>query len=62
MFAQADDSNQWAWRYYRDWNGYGARTLPAYKNGTLTDCQIISGGEAKYNKALNSVNQYSIYK
>ena len=62
MFAQADDPNQWAWRYYRDWNGYGARTLPAYKNGTLTDCQIITGNETVYNQALAAVNSYSIFK
>jgi hypothetical protein len=62
MFAQADDPNQWAWRYYRDWNGYGARTLPAYKNGTLTDCDIITGNETVYNQALAAVNLYSSFK
>jgi len=62
MFAQADDPNQWAWRYFRDWNGYGARTLPQYKSGELTDCQIISGNESKYNKALSAVNQYSSFR
>ena len=62
MFAQADDPNQWAWRYYRDWNGYGARTLPDYKNGKLTDCQLISGNESTYNQALSAVNSYSSFR
>jgi hypothetical protein len=62
MFAQTDNPNEWAWRYYRDWNGYGGRTLPDYKNGTLTDCQIISFRESMYNTALNAINQYSKFK
>lgn len=62
MFAQSDDPNQWAWRYYRDWNGYGARTLPTYKSGEINDCTIISGNESIYKTALSAVNKYSTFK
>ena len=62
MFAQDDDPNQWAWRYYRDWNGFGARTLPDYKSGKINDCTIVSGNESVYRSALKAVNSYSSFK
>jgi hypothetical protein len=62
MFAQTDDPNEWGWRYYRDWNGFGARTLPSYKTGSLSDCQLISGSEYTYKTALAAVNSYSSFK
>ncbi|MEN6294303.1 MAG: M15 family metallopeptidase, partial [Methanobacterium sp.] len=27
MFDTGGGANEWAWRYFRDWNGFGARTL-----------------------------------
>ena len=46
MFAQDGTANQFAWRYYRDWNGYGART----KSTFISDCASITGIESTYNK------------
>jgi hypothetical protein len=57
MFDTGGGANEWAWRYFRDWNGYGARTLPKY-NG---DCPIISGNETKYKNAMNKVNGLTKY-
>jgi hypothetical protein len=59
MFAQDDDPNQFAWRYFRDWNGYGGRTTPEYQTGKESDCTIIKSAEQIYKRALNSVNQNS---
>jgi len=49
--------NEFAWRYYRDWGGYGGRAKPDYQNGTRTDCDAISGIERNYNKALSYVDR-----
>ena len=62
MFASSGDPNEFAWRYFRDWNGYGARTLPKYKSGEIDDCSIVAGKEKLYNKALEAVNTYSKYR
>lgn len=62
MFASSGAPNEWAWRYFRDWNGYGARTKKSYIEGKTNDCTIIEGNEKKYNKALKAVNTYSKYR
>jgi len=48
---------QWAWRYYRDWNGFGGRTFTDYKNGTLDDCDLLNGSVRTYRDAVNKVNK-----
>jgi hypothetical protein len=70
MFATGGTANEFAWRYFRDWNGYGARTTAHYalpsnqktpkgvKGYDSDDCIIISNVESTYNKAVKSVNQY----
>ena len=59
MFAQNDDANEFAWRYFRDWNGYGGRSTPEYQSGKETDCTIVTSAQQIYKRALNSVNQNS---
>ena len=59
MFAQDDDPNQFAWRWFRDWNGYGGRTTPEYLSGKDTDCTIVTSVQQIYKRALNFVNQNS---
>jgi len=62
MFDTGGGANEWAWRYFRDWNGYGARTKKEYKNNpNYNDCNIISGNETKYNSALTKVNSLTKY-
>jgi len=51
MFAQNGEANEFAWRYYRDWNGYGARTKTTYSG----DCAVISRIEKVYAKAAANV-------
>jgi hypothetical protein len=47
MFATNKTAGEWVWRYYRDWNGYGARKTPSYKG----DCDVLSGFIKNYNDA-----------
>jgi hypothetical protein len=61
MFPQNDEPNEFAWRWFRDWNGYGGRTTPEYKSGKRTDCDIIAGAEKVYIQAMKEVNKYSKY-
>ena len=70
IFATGGTANEFAWRYFRDWNGYGARTTEQYslptnqksKSGIpgydFDDCKIISGIESTYNKAVADIRQY----
>lgn len=58
MFAQDGEANQWAWRWFRDWNGYGGRSSPNYKS----DCDTVKRAENVYKTAANAVNTYSRYK
>ena len=70
MFATGGTANEFAWRYFRDWNGYGGRTTEHYalpsnqksKAGVSgydsDDCKIISGIESAYDKAAAYVKQY----
>jgi hypothetical protein len=53
---------EFAWRYYRDWNGYGARTLPDYQSGQLNEADIINGGISRYRTSINTVNKYTTFK
>jgi hypothetical protein len=62
IFAQSGGANEFAWRYWRDWGGYGGRAKPEYQNGSRTDCDIISSIEQNYNAALKAVNTYSKYR
>jgi hypothetical protein len=63
MFATGGTPNEFAWRYFRDWNGYGARTTKRYKTDpTQDDCDIIASNESIYKNTLSSVNLYSKYK
>jgi hypothetical protein len=59
LFAQKDDPNEFAWRYFRDWNGYGGRTTVAYQSGKENDCDLIKSAEQIYKRALRNVEQYS---
>jgi len=61
MFAQDSNPAQYGWRWFRDWNGYGARSTPEYINGTRNDCDIVDGAADVYRTALTSVNQHSKY-
>jgi hypothetical protein len=61
MFGQNDEPNEFAWRWYRDWNGYGGRTTEDYIAGKRTDCDIIRGAELVYIRAMKDVNRYSKY-
>jgi hypothetical protein len=63
MFDTGGGANEWAWRYFRDWNGFGARTKKEYSNNpNYNDCNIITSNESKYNSALNKVNSLTKYK
>jgi hypothetical protein len=46
-------ANEFAWRYFRDWNGYGAQ------DKFSSDCTLISSAESAYKKSLSAINQYS---
>jgi hypothetical protein len=59
MFAQKDDPNEFAWRYFRDWNGYGGRTTVEYQSGKIDDCTYITNLQNIYKRALRNVDQYS---
>jgi len=63
MFDTGGGANEWAWRWFRDWNGYGARTKDNYTtNPDFTDCDIISKEEKLYNTSLAKVNTLTTYK
>jgi hypothetical protein len=63
MYATGGQPNEFAWRYFRDWNGYGARTKDKYSSDpNWDDCDIITTFESSYKTALSSVNSYSKYK
>jgi hypothetical protein len=59
MFAQKDDPNEFAWRYFRDWNGYGGRTTVEYQSGKIDDCTYVTNLQNIYKRALRNVEQYS---
>jgi len=62
MFATNDEPNEWAWRYFRDWNGYGVRTVDKYATDpNYDDCAIVANNESTYKKALEQVNKYTTY-
>ena len=61
MWATGGTPNEFAWRYFRDWNGYGARTTQSYAKH-MDDCILISNFENIYKSALSQVNQFSKYK
>jgi hypothetical protein len=42
-------ANEFAWRYFRDWNGYGAEI------NYPSDCTIINNNEGTYKKSLKKV-------
>lgn len=58
MTDNGGGSNEWAWRSYRDWNGYGSRTKPTYES----DCVTVAGREKAYNDNKKYVDQYTTYK
>lgn len=63
MFAIGGSKNEWAWRWFRDWNGYGARGTNTYQtNPEYDDCDIISNAESLYSQAETQVNIYSKYR
>jgi hypothetical protein len=61
MWAVGGTSNEFAWRYFRDWNGYGARTTKSYSQHK-DDCILISNFESIYRSAISQVNKFSSYK
>lgn len=52
------DANEWAWRYYRDWNGFGGRTLTTY----VSECTSIKKLESLYNTYKPTVMNLTKYK
>jgi hypothetical protein len=58
MTDNGGGSNEWAWRSYRDWNGYGSRTKPTYES----DCVTVAGREKAYNDNKKYVDQYTTFK
>jgi len=58
MFATKGDPGEWTWRYYRDWNGYGARTKTTFKS----DCDVVESLLSIYKAAETQVNKYSVYR
>ena len=57
MFDTGGGPNEWAWRRYRDWNGYGAQTTCITSN-----CIVISKSEKLYVKYRDYVTPRSKYK
>jgi hypothetical protein len=47
-----DKANEYAWRYFRDWNGYGARILSSWKGD---DCNPIRTSTNAYKTAINEI-------
>jgi len=66
LYAEQDGdagANEWAWRWFRDWNGYGNRTVPEYStNDSFDDCTIIRSAEDAYKKAVVEVNKHTTFK
>jgi len=58
MFATKGNPGEWTWRYYRDWNGYGARTKTTFKS----DCDVVESLLSIYKAAETQVNKYSVYR
>lgn len=58
MFDGGGGANEWAWRSYRDWNGYGSRT----KNTYVSDCTDVKERENIYNKCVGYVNTWTTFK
>ena len=54
MWATGGTSNEWAWRYFRDWNGFGGRTTKTYAKH-MDDCKIISNIESVYNTSAKVI-------
>lgn len=55
------EENEWAWRYFRDWNGFGGRTLPDYQKPNYDDCNIINNLESVYNNSKSYVSKYTTF-
>lgn len=55
ILAIKDGATEWGWRYFRDWNGYGARRKSSY----VDDCTSVSNLTANYNWAKNKVDGYT---
>jgi hypothetical protein len=58
MFATGDTAGEWAWRWYRDWNGFGSRTKTDY----ISDCTVVGSVITNYNFAVNIVPGLTKYK
>ena len=58
MFATGNTAGEWAWRWYRDWNAFGARILPDY----ISDCTVVGSVITNYNFAANIVPGLTKYK
>ena len=57
--SEEDKANEFAWRYFRDWNGYGARTTDTYKTH-FDDCKLISRWETTYKNARQTIKNYGL--
>lgn len=57
MFATGGSPNEFAWRYFRDWNGFGGRTTSTYATHR-DDCKLISNLESLYKSALKQIDKY----
>jgi len=57
MFATGGTEGEWAWRWFRDWNGYGGRKKPNY----ISDCDIINNTMPLFTEASNAVLPLTIF-
>ena len=57
MFATGNSAGEWAWRWYRDWNGFGARTKKDY----VSDCDVVNSVITNYNFAANIIPSLTRY-
>jgi hypothetical protein len=55
MFSPSGDPEEWAWRWYRDWNGYGARDKQP------SDCANVGVAIAAYKTAKSYVDRYTTF-
>ena len=58
MFSLSGELKEAAWRWYRDWNGFGART----KTNFTSDCDVINEVLPNYAYATSQVDKYSTFK
>ena len=58
MFDTSGGLNEWSWRWFRDWNGYGARGKIEYES----DCITVNRVTTNYNSAQANVDKFTTFK